>query len=241
MSRRRQIIKTARLGGQTVVVQAGSAGPAPEANAEAAPPPPAVATLQELEAQARARALALVAEARQQAEEILNEARERAAEIRLQAHQDGYHEGRAEGLEEARREMEEAMTLVRAAAREAKQIRDRIILNSERQVVELVLDVVRKLVATELDQNPKVVVETVERAIKRAGSQRIVRIRVNPQDLETVTVAFPEGTGDWDVVPDGAVSVGGCVIDTESGTIDARLETQLAEVERALTEMTDER
>ena len=239
MSRRRRIIKTARLGGQTVVVQARAAG---EATApEEAPQAPPVATVQELEAQARARALATVSEARQQAEELLNQAREQAAAVRLQAYQEGYNEGREEGLEEARREMEETLALVRTAAREAKQIRDRIILNSERQVIELVLDVVRKLMATELDQNPKVVVETVERAIKRAGSQRIVRIRVSPEDRETVSVAFPEGTGDWDVVPDGSVSLGGCIIDTESGTIDARLEAQLAEVEQALTEMTDER
>jgi flagellar assembly protein FliH len=240
LSRRKQIIKTARLRAQSVVVRAAASARGGQPASEAQEPP--APTFEDLEAQARAKAMAIVTEARRQAEEVLNQAREHTAELRLQAYQEGYNEGRDEGLAQARREMEQALALVQATAREAKQLRDRIIAGSERQVIELVLDVVRKVIATELDSNPRLVVETVERAMKRLGSQRVVRIRVNPAELETVRVAFAEAAErDWDITEDGVVSLGGCIIDTEAGTIDARLDTQIAEVEETFREMTDDR
>ena len=43
-----------------------------------------------------------------------------------------------------------------------------------------------------------------------------------------------DGIKNLEIVDDRRVGDGGCVIETNAGTIDAKIETQLAEVERAL-------
>jgi type III secretion protein L len=42
-----------------------------------------------------------------------------------------------------------------------------------------------------------------------------------------------------DIVPDPKVASGGCIIESEVGTVDARLETQLRALEKALLGQTE--
>jgi flagellar biosynthesis/type III secretory pathway protein FliH len=67
-------------------------------------------------------------------------------------------------------------------------------------------------------------------------------VRVHPDDVAAVTVRrdalaarAPAGAA-LDIVADEAVGRHGCVIETALGRVDARLETQLAALERALLE-----
>jgi flagellar biosynthesis/type III secretory pathway protein FliH len=67
-----------------------------------------------------------------------------------------------------------------------------------------------------------------------------VRVRVHPDDLpavETRRAALEAGApaATLELIADEAVQRYGCVIETPQGQVDARLETQLAALERALT------
>ena len=103
--------------------------------------------------------------------------------------------------------------------------------------MELVIDSVRAVIGEQARLEPSLVMDTVERALKRTGSQNIVRIRVNPEDRELVSAQIVGRAGEvaasWEVTTDGAIRVGGCVIDTEAGEVDARLDVQLEEIARA--------
>ena len=56
------------------------------------------------------------------------------------------------------------------------------------------------------------------------------RVRAMREDLLTML----DGLRHLEIVDDRRVGDGGCVIETNAGTIDAKIETQLAEVARAL-------
>ena len=64
----------------------------------------------------------------------------------------------------------------------------------------------------------------------------MLRIRVNPEDRELVDARLVERVGEaaasWEVTTDGAITVGGCIVDTECGEVDARLDAQLEEIAR---------
>ena len=67
-----------------------------------------------------------------------------------------------------------------------------------------------------------------------------VRVRVHPDDLAAVearreALATRAPAAALELVADETVGRAGCVIDTPHGRVDARLETQLAALERALT------
>jgi flagellar biosynthesis/type III secretory pathway protein FliH len=71
-----------------------------------------------------------------------------------------------------------------------------------------------------------------------------VRVRVHPDDAAAVAarrdalVSRAPRAAVLEIVEDETVGRHGCVIETPVGRVDARLETQLAALERALTEAT---
>jgi flagellar assembly protein FliH len=84
-----------------------------------------------------------------------------------------------------------------------------------------------------------VVVEMAKTAISRLIERDSVTVRVNPADLERMREHRDEliAIGDIKnlrVVEDQRVDRGGVVVDTDAGTIDARIGTQLEEARKIL-------
>ena len=77
--------------------------------------------------------------------------------------------------------------------------------------------------------------EALEAARARAG---VVTLRVHPDDWAAVEAARPVLASrlaravELRLVPDAAVGRHGCVVDSPAGRLDARLESQLAALER---------
>jgi flagellar assembly protein FliH len=195
------------------------------------------------EAEARLSAMA-VPEAANEAAQILDEAQARAAAILREAamsaatvQQDAYNEGFTAGHRDggatARAELIEAIGLVQRVATEAKAMRDQLVVQAEREIVELVIEATESVIGHHAETDVELVHGTVRRALERAGSQNIVRVRVSPQERDGVAVRLAENRGTlapFEVLADGSVSVGGCVVDTEAGRVDARLDVQLNEI-----------
>ncbi len=178
----------------------------------------------------------IVDRAQERADEVLRSSAERAAAVEHEAYREGREHGYQDGLVAARAEVVEALTLVQQVGRDAKAVRDRLLMNAEREAVALVIASVEAILGEQTRIDPALVLDTVERALKRAGSQNVLRIRVNPEDRELVDARLVERVGEaaasWEVTADGAVTVGGCIVDTECGEVDARLDVQLEEIAR---------
>ena len=185
-------------------------------------------------------AASIIDQARERSDELLRDAAEHAVATRHEAYLEGRELGRRDGQADARAELAEALALVQQVAAAAMPVRDRLLMSVEREIVELVLDAVHTVLGEQARVDRQLVLTTVERALKRAGALTVVRIRVNPADLEVVSASVveqPAGSGPaWEVTADGAIGVGGCIIDTARGQIDARLDVQLEEVARVLRE-----
>lgn len=170
-----------------------------------------------------------VVDAKEEAARIVASARAEADAVCEEARRAGFAAGREEGLasvtelaarlraEASRREEEAAPELRRLAVRIAE-----------------------KILGRELQLAPDAVVDVVRAAIVAARARRELVVRVHPDDLAAVAAAAPRlaaelaRRGDVAVRGDAAVPRGGCLVDTEVGTIDARLDVQLAAIERAL-------
>lgn len=85
--------------------------------------------------------------------------------------------------------------------------------------------------------------EIVMTALRQARQQEMMTVRVNAADLPLVEKmreridAFGRARY-LDFVADQTIKEGGCLIESASGTIDARLETQLRVFEKALLAQT---
>lgn len=179
----------------------------------------------------------IVEEAQRKAEEILNETRVRAAaeeeEIRKKAREEGREEGWKEGKAEAERVIERLHVVLTKAIEK----RNEIITQSEAQIVHLILQIARKVVKVISENQKNIVMNNVLQALGKLKSKSDVVIRVNLRDLNLVTehakeiVDMIENVKSITVLEDSSVDPGGCIIETDFGEIDARIATQLQEIE----------
>ena len=177
-----------------------------------------------------------------EADTILATARDRAREMVEAARY-----GRAEIVEQARREgielakSDASELLIRARAEHQKMLAD-----MQDDVVNLALEVARKVIHRQIELTPEIVVDICSRAMNRVLSARALILRVHPDDLPVVESRYDalslqaRAGASLQLVADSEIQRGGCLIDSDCGRIDARLETQLATMERALLEDDDE-
>ncbi|HEX8250057.1 MAG TPA: type III secretion system stator protein SctL [Pyrinomonadaceae bacterium] len=173
--------------------------------------------------------------ARAEAAQILEEAEAFAAEIRREALEEtaalrelAYREG-----------MEKSLTEFEQNLLEALEIRERVWRETERDLLRLAVRLAEKIIGREIKIDKKTLTEMVAAALQNARQQEKLTVRVNPSDLSLIEEErekfLPSGRARFiDFVADPRVASGGCLIESEVGTIDARLETQLRVLERAL-------
>lgn len=202
---------------------------------------------------ALAEAEAALSQAKQDAGEMLDDARVQAETLREAAWQEGFHNGRDAGriavemdLQKqhdtrlsAWREEIEALTESICAARQ--EMWDA----QESDMVAFVIEIARQVVKTEVTQNPQVVTEVLHNALRRVTDKDHVRIRVSLADAAEVRgmredlLNLMDGVKNLEIVDDRRIGQGGCVVETNAGTIDAKIETQMDEVERVLNHAID--
>jgi len=177
-----------------------------------------------------AEAANLVEEARRRADDLVHRAGLEAQGIRDAAQHAGYEAGYTAGAQTARAELAEALALVQHLGSEGVAIRNDLLRRSEREMVEMVITALRAILGDRAVSDSTVVVQTVRHALQRAGAQNVVRVRVHPDQAALVVAEMTDADGEppaFEVFADGAVGVGGCVVDTTHGRVDARLDVQL--------------
>jgi type III secretion protein L len=175
---------------------------------------------------ARAEAAALLARAQTEAEAI----RDEAAAVRETARREGFETGRADGVAEA------AVALAAARGEAA-----RLVAGAGPTAIALATKMAEKIVGRAVALAPETMAEIASEALAacRPGAGT-VRVRIHPDDLPEVearraALETRAPAAALELVADEAVGRHGCVIETPQGRVDARLETQLAALERALT------
>ncbi|HET6976016.1 MAG TPA: type III secretion system stator protein SctL [Pyrinomonadaceae bacterium] len=176
-----------------------------------------------------------IVDARAEAIRILAQAENDAAAIRYQAEsiaREARENAYREGSEAALYEWQDLLL-------EAREEREQALTGVERDVLRLAVKIAEKILGRELARDKKAVADIVATALRQARRNEMITLRVNPTDLPVVEQHRQRfehlGRNQFlDIVPDPAVATGGCVIESESGAIDAQLATQLRVIERAL-------
>jgi flagellar biosynthesis/type III secretory pathway protein FliH len=169
----------------------------------------------------------IVESAQARARAIVEEAQQEAAAVRRRAHDEGW----AGGLAEWESRLVEVGEQARRAVEDARP-----------QLVQLALRVAEKVLRRRLEEKPDAIVPMVEEALEAARGSRggHLVLRVNPLDvpaLEGFRRRLLDRDQRWqslEVVAEEGMARGGCRIDTDFGTIDASVETQVAAIEQLL-------
>jgi flagellar assembly protein FliH len=197
------------------------------------------AQAQDLLAQAAQNAEALLADAHERARAMIEDAAARSDAIATEARGRAHDEGFAAGREQAGHEMSEMLATMRGLLEGVRADRHKLIERAEPEIVRLALAIAERVLHQQVALDRGVAVAMAKTAIARLIDRDTVTIRVNPADLERMREHRDEliAIGDvrnMRVIEDKRVDRGGVVVETEAGTIDARIGTQLDEARKVL-------
>lgn len=162
-----------------------------------------------------------------------------AAAMRDEAYDKGFSQGEKLGIEQEREKVQPLIDEFRQALNDLEEVKKNLYHNAERQAVDLAMAVARKIVCREVSINREMIIDVIKEALERVSDQERVKIRVSPCAVEflnnptcTITEVLRDGSGIC-IEEDHTIPSGGCIIETELGDIDARVEERLRAVEEA--------
>jgi flagellar assembly protein FliH len=199
--------------------------------------------VQILKQQAEDEAQKILDEAKLKASEMETEVRRTLDTERNSAKEEGKKEGKEEGYAEGKAEVDRLIERTQVALERAQDKRGEILNDTEKEIINLVLLISRKVIKVLSENQRDIIISNVIEALRKVKAKGNVIIRVNLADLQLATehkqdfIRLMEGVKSVQVVEDSSVDSGGCIIETDFGEIDARIASQLAELENKILEI----
>jgi len=158
-----------------------------------------------------------------------------------------FEAGREQGRQEGHKAEREAQNGSQAATQRERvqqaaellesftQERDQYLQTVEHEVVKLALAVAARILRREAQMDPLLLTGAVRVALGQLSQSTQVRLRVPPAELALWTEAIalvPNLTVKPTVIDGDGMRLGDCVMETELGTVDLGIRSQLGEIER---------
>lgn len=181
--------------------------------------------------------------AEEEARRIVSEAEASMNERQKTGYEEGFKRGQEDGFKEGNLEAQRLTDRLHTIIERMMDKRQEILSETEQQIVDLVLLMTRKIVKVISENQRNVVVSNVVQALRKVKGRGDVIIRVNLSDVAMTTqhikdfLSAAENVKNITVVEDSTVDRGGCVIETDFGAIDARISSQLNEIEQRILEV----
>ena len=164
-----------------------------------------------------------------------------------QIYQKGFNEGLEQGKSEGEKAGEELaagkieplLNSLQSELLQLKNIRQETYRYIEKQVVDLALAIARKVVCREIEMDKEVVMCVAREALAKVDDAVEIKIKMSPSDLQFIEKAKYQLSDLIDKIDNVTLEAeeniqrGGCILETNLGEIDARIEKQLQAVEES--------
>lgn len=177
--------------------------------------------------------------ARQVESEAQASAAEASTEARVrEAREAGRREGEAAARQATQAEVREVIGRLAAAIQQVTELRPRLRLQAESDLVRLAVAIARRIVFRELSIDPETVTALVRVALDKLRMQEVTRVRVHPEHKAVIQefLAKTGGAAHVEVNGDPTQARGSVVFETIRGNLDVSAEIQLREIERGLSD-----
>ena len=191
-------------------------------------------------------------EAEEERDRLLSEAQKQIendrAEARAAGHAEGFAAGHAEGEAAVREEMAELIRTTNAQAektlRDAHDAMRDYLMQAEEDIVSIAMTAVERILPQHFIDVPQMVLPILRDAILRVKDQKEVIVHVPPDSYDFVLMARDElrglltaGDTNLTITSDEAMKPGDCLVETPNGSVDARLQTQIEQLKKAVREV----
>lgn len=188
-------------------------------------------------------AQAIIEKAKIEAAQIIADARDEQEKLHANAQKEGFELGQKEGFEKGEAELNRLIDRMHKILEAVMQRREEILKDTESQIVELVILMSRKVIKILSENQKNVVMANTLAALKKVKTRGNVTLRVNLEEVKltsshiTEFIQHVENVKGITVIEDSAVEKGGCIVETDFGAIDARISSQLQELENKILEV----
>jgi flagellar assembly protein FliH len=161
------------------------------------------------------------------------------SEIEREAFQQAFEEGRRSGLQMAEKKTEAMLRRFSESIAEIASLRPSILKKTERDLVKLAIEIAKKLVHREVQIDETIIATMVRVALDRLATKEPVTLYVSAADHEVVKRHIEEILDDpsnraLELRVDDKLSRGDCVVESDYGNVDARIDEQIREIEDGL-------
>lgn len=180
----------------------------------------------------------ILAEAEHQAQQIIANARNAALQIENQAREAGLSEARSIIEKQLQLEVADLRSQLVRSLDELEQLYAVIATRVEKDLVRLAIEIARKIVNRTVTTDPDVTITLARVALERLHPRAVATVRINPEDFDWVS-EHKQQLGNYctiELVADPSIARGGCLVQSEHGDVDARIDQQFAAVERGFFE-----
>jgi len=154
-------------------------------------------------------------------------------DIEAKAYKKGYEIGLNEGQKNIADKVTNIINLFKSAINQTRKFENQINQAAETETVKLSMAIAKKIIISEVMINEEIILNVVKKSLKLVLNQDRYLIKINPADLGIMQNAQPElselieNYDDIIFESDESIDQGGCLIETNYGNIDGRLEQQM--------------
>jgi flagellar assembly protein FliH len=190
---------------------------------------------------AKSEAERILEEAKNKGKKIIEEAKILTQSLRENAEKEGFDIGQKSGYEAGLDQLKKIMIEAKNTLEQALRERERLGKEAENDLAQLAVKIAQRVIGSEISLNSNVVVNMIKANLERVKDREHVILRVHQEDIETVKknkevfLKFVPDVRSVEIQIDPRADRGGCIIETNLGTVDARITTQLEAISLAFS------
>jgi flagellum-specific ATP synthase len=162
------------------------------------------------------------------------------ASMESRAYEDGYAKGQDQSLQKERQKYKPVEEMLAGASALVDEHQAAMIQNAPANAIDLAMALARNIVRKEMGKGTDCRIDALRRIVTMAVAHDSAKIRLHPEDEQTVASVLRETLPDaglsnnFELLLDKGIQPGGCLVETDVGTIDARIDKQLDAIEAEL-------
>lgn len=178
-----------------------------------------------------------VDESKKEGDKITSKALGEVDSIQDEAAKVGYNKGKDEGVEQGYEWAKSAIKKLNIILSSIAKERLNLIFDAKLQLTDIIVIMARRMVNALIENQPRVVYDNIMSVLKNLKGRAEIEIRVNGEDLNSTSkhkrefLQMMEGIEKIKITEDNSVDKGGVIIDTEYGSVDSRIVTQMQKIE----------
>ncbi len=159
------------------------------------------------------------------------------------AYKKGLEEGKLEGFRAAEQELGEAIQMAHSLTEALQKQQQEFLSAHEEFILQLIFKIAERVVGPIAAQQQGLIQETLNKILYEAQVSGRIKILVHPEDLKTLQSIEPELRKNFPdlkeigFVADEMITRGGCLVETDMGKLDARVETQVNKLIKQLQKL----